>query len=988
MEPLVALGLASNLVQFVDFASKLVTRARETYKSVDGALVDNSELQAVTEHLQRLTGRLHVSSKGPVNHFSSTEKQLHDLCSGSRDAIAELLAALGRLKTKGNHNRWNSFRQALESVWKESEIQSLAIRLERFRRQIDTTLLVLLREQVDQAVLSSDLRTKRVSEQLLGFIDDTKTWQADLIETLHQNNWHSHSQEDTALFSSKLSSAVLQSEDLSRLRIRELLRFPSISDRYESIDEAHKRTFEWIFDQSPATSGQQGQDPMARHQVWDSFVQWLHDTESLYWLCGKPGSGKSTLMKYLYDDPRTSQHLQDWASDLPLVKAAFFSWNSGTQMQMSQMGLLQTLLYEATQDRPALISCIFPRRWRSYLLFGGDLHPWTWSELALAMKILTSDSGTRFAFFVDGLDEFDGDGAQLVKLLIDITTSPNVKICAASRPWLVFEEAFSSHPRLRLEDLTAPDVQLYVSEKLQRNAMFLQLQKQGPQLAQDLILEVTGKACGVFLWVRLVVQSLLEGLRDGDTIADLQARLLALPSDLQELFRRILDRLNPHYFAQASRIFQIVRESPEPLAILELSFAEDGFELALQAEVAPLSPDEITFRVEVMRRRLISRCKGLLEVPSLEVLGPATRVQYLHRTVKDFLASPEIWRYILSGSAQSFDPRSALYASYIMQIKKMEPHKDMFPGLWAVIRACMEYAHSIQSKHNSDQLAQAAILALDEMDSAACHLLNGKCEVSGTSWLVEASHTSRRPNFVFEPTVHWGTPYYFLEKPNLAPTKRWRFLFPLTSFLDCAFVSGLDFYVGNKIQNDSTKFDSFQGPEWLELAADFREQNSPDVNMANFNMVQLLLKHGVNPNTQKPGRSGSPWQTLLRQPALDGSVEIERWLKLVSLYLEHGADPYIQTPRGSVLQTIKTMCRSPDPELSIRMDEVIGILKSRQRAKQRPKTESRVTESRVTESRVTESLVTESRVTKSRVTKSHVHLRGLMKLFRRNNHKK
>lgn len=145
MEPLTALGLAANLIQFVDFASKLVTRARETYKSVDGALVENSELQAVTENLQTLTGRLHVSSKGQVNHFSSAEKQLHDLCSGCRDATAQLLAALERLKTKGNHNRWSSFRQALESVWKESEIQSLATRLERFRRQIDTTLLVLLR---------------------------------------------------------------------------------------------------------------------------------------------------------------------------------------------------------------------------------------------------------------------------------------------------------------------------------------------------------------------------------------------------------------------------------------------------------------------------------------------------------------------------------------------------------------------------------------------------------------------------------------------------------------------------------------------------------------------------------------------------------------------------------------------------------------------------------------------------------------------------
>jgi hypothetical protein len=189
-------------------------------------------------------------------------------------------------------------------------------------------------------------------------------------------------------------------------------------------------------------------------------------------------------------------------------------------MQMSQMGLLQALLYEATQHRPGLVSRIFPRRWRSYQLFGGDLHPWTWSELASAMKLLASDSSTRFIFFVDGLDDFGGDVAQLAELLIEMTKSPNVNICAACRPWLVSEEVFTSRPRVSPEGLTAPEIQHYVSGKLKSNAMFLELEKQGPQLTQDLVLEVTGKACGTFLWVRLVIQSLLEGLRDGVTISE------------------------------------------------------------------------------------------------------------------------------------------------------------------------------------------------------------------------------------------------------------------------------------------------------------------------------------------------------------------------------------------------------------------------------------------------------------------------------------
>jgi NACHT domain len=670
------------------------------------------------------------------------------------------------------------------------------------------------------------------------------------------------------------------------LRILELLRFQSIFDRYESIDEAYKSTFEWIFNQCPDPNGPRSQVSTARHPVWDNFLQRLHDNESLYWITGKPGCGKSTLMKYLYDDSRTSQHLQVWAPDLPLVKAGFFFRKSGTQMQMSQMGVLQTLLHEATKYRPGLVSRIFPRRWRSYQLFGGDLHPWTWSELASAMKLLASDSSTRFIFFVDGLDEFGGDAAQLAELLIEMTKSPNVKIYAANRPWLVFEEAFTSRPRLRLEDLTAPDIQHYVSGKLKGNAMFLELERQRPQMTQDLVLEVTGKACAVFLWVRLVIQSLLEGLRDGDTISDLLARLLALPSDPQELFRKILHRLNPFHFAQASRLFQTIRESLEFLCILGLSFAEDGLELALQAKVAPLSSDEVTFRVETMRRRLNSRCKGLLEVPSLDVDGPAATVQYLHRTVKDFLTAPEIWSYTLSGSAEPFDPTSALYASFIMRIKKMKPRKDMLPGLWAVIDACTKHTRSVQSKHNSDQATQAAILILDEVDSAAGRLLNGDCESSGNKWLLEvacASACAQNQNISFDSTAHWSNTKYLSKG---VPREGWRDDNLIGSFLDYAFKDRLFFYARSKLDNGLLESDRFQVASMLLSAASLGETNGPDLTM-----VRLLLAHGVNPNQLDPGRLPSPWKVLLCEPASCSSTHIAKWLEMVILCLEHGADP-------------------------------------------------------------------------------------------------
>ena len=63
----------------------------------------------------------------------------------------------------------------------------------------------------------------------------------------------------------------------------------------------------------------------------------------------------------------------------------------------------------------------------------------------------------------------------------------------------------------------------------------------------------------VFHWVQLAVKPLLDGLRDGDSMEDLQSRLRLVPPDLDRLFQKILGDLDTVYLADASQIFQAVR---------------------------------------------------------------------------------------------------------------------------------------------------------------------------------------------------------------------------------------------------------------------------------------------------------------------------------------------------------------------------------------------------------------------------------------------
>jgi len=111
--------------------------------------------------------------------------------------------------------------------------------------------------------------------------------------------------------------------------------FPSIAARYIQVTKAHASTFEWIF-----------KEESSKDQPSDSFTRWLEFGDGIYWINGKAGSGKSTLMKFLYDHEQTRKLLTSWASPIKLDLANFFFWNSGTTDQKSQSGLLRSLLHE------------------------------------------------------------------------------------------------------------------------------------------------------------------------------------------------------------------------------------------------------------------------------------------------------------------------------------------------------------------------------------------------------------------------------------------------------------------------------------------------------------------------------------------------------------------------------------------------------------------------------------------------------------------
>ncbi|PMD57223.1 uncharacterized protein K444DRAFT_692793 [Hyaloscypha bicolor E] len=82
-----------------------------------------------------------------------------------------------------------------------------------------------------------------------------------------------------------------------------------------------------------------------------------------------------------------------------------------------------------------------------------------------------------------------------------------VKLCVSRRPWNVFEDTFNTRPCLRLEKLTYGDIRYYYSSSLSDNLGFATLQRGDPNAASDLVENVSTKACSVFLYAILVINT-------------------------------------------------------------------------------------------------------------------------------------------------------------------------------------------------------------------------------------------------------------------------------------------------------------------------------------------------------------------------------------------------------------------------------------------------------------------------------------------------
>ncbi|KAK3345610.1 LOW QUALITY PROTEIN: prion-inhibition and propagation-domain-containing protein [Neurospora tetraspora] len=396
-------------------------------------------------------------------------------------------------------------------------------------------------------------------------------------------------------------NAILQ-EAQDQDKALKSLWFRCMGDRKDSVSPAHVKTLQWALKPACEREG--------REAEWDDLSEWLRSGTGLYWICGKAGSGKSTLMKHLHDNPDTRAPLKAWAGDLPLSTGSFFFWGLGRQEQKSLEGLSRALLYQLLEAESSYIPSALPRLWQEIRTDVEKVPaPPSSGELRAASEFMVKNfqPKRRFCLFIDGLDEFEGNFHDAIK---GLCSNSEIKIIVSSRPIAICYDAFS---RLHMEHLTSNDIKEYIQDTVGSHAYMEVLTASGEQSPNMITNKLIEKASGVFLWVILAY-----GFAAHDTLC---RRVDDLPPELEDLFVHMLNSVDRRYHEQMAKTLKILyseyraRDSSDAgLKTIKLAcFNRNDMDCTSNLPLESFPVHEARKICLAMVARLRSRCGGLLQ---------------------------------------------------------------------------------------------------------------------------------------------------------------------------------------------------------------------------------------------------------------------------------------------------------------------------------------------------------------------------------------
>jgi len=708
--------------------------------------------------------------------------------------------------------------------------------------------------------------------------------------------------------------------------VLEALHFESLGQRFEEVIDSHAGTFEWMFDNPDSV---RSKEPT----LAISFPEWLRRGSDIFHITGKPGSGKSSLMKFLYTHSETKQLLQEWASGKKLLFAKFIFWRiCATRGQKSLDGLVRSLIYEVLCTTPSLAKLLLPNAWdrASRQLSGpGKLLHLGKKEIFDAFDRLVQLRGSagpanplikfRICFFIDGLDEYDDSGLNeshgaLLNRLKDWVSGPdkNVKLCVSSRVQAPFTDRLPETQRMTLHHLTHGDIRLLVSQRLEAQPAFRELQIKDSDGCKNLMDRITTQADGVFLWVALLLNSLCRGLEKHDSLHMLQKRLESTPKELDDFLTQLLSSIEEPYRRGALLLFGVVlrlagvqisdenrnwRHRPTGYmkllsAFAVLRFAQEGrpydgtfqlsdLDLGVEGSAASDNLDSLRLRMENV---ITTQTSSLLEILEYKAFDHTSfYLKFMHRSIPEVLQTCLV-REAASKGIDDDDTTCALAWTFFVDARCAE-----------AVRNPKEVPFAAPLLHVMGLPVRWLLDSAPADNSSRVSLIGQTIRVgllASMSLVRNMDSTKPKHGDIFRLLIDSDTAHQKTQTGMDAIVDHTRLRVPDDLLNYCAFYGQLEFV---RWVSDNTLVLADKN-RLARFSIGLREAAMNDnLNPDHIKIVELLFEHGLNPNDEVPNSTQyllrlKPWLTVVRGAFARGTRE--HW-DMVEKWLQHGANPHL-----------------------------------------------------------------------------------------------
>lgn len=397
-------------------------------------------------------------------------------------------------------------------------------------------------------------------------------------------------------------------------------------------------------------------------------MQWLASGEPIFWIQGKPASGKSTLMNYLSSNQQLlAAHLLSSTSYDWVVVYHFFDFRSKKHLPNSFSGFLRSLLLQLCSELPEYRESArmadLARKLKTQEYSANDLES--------AVNEVFKSTVRPVLLLVDGLDEYEAArfGAtettkpELCKFLKGIC-SRRTRVCIASRPDPPFPTEFRGVRTIKMDLLNKPGILSFATEELTDISISGDSQHPTrvlePRL-KSLAEDIAERASGVFLWARFAVTQIQEGESYAENADELQQRLDQVPDDLKDIYSKILSRMTVQNKEVTCRLLLLLADAKETINLQQLYAAMSLVARQPKQDPAPRpktynASSNIT-RLDDFRKMILARAGGLIE--TFEVQDWYYRrwepVRITHRTVVAYLEETE-WKEFGDPEDRLFQP--------------------------------------------------------------------------------------------------------------------------------------------------------------------------------------------------------------------------------------------------------------------------------------------------------------------------------------------